>query len=242
MKQIYLRSLKVEPLPSNAANTSAVAFSGQAGGTWCSDQCGALKSVLGKSFNQICLGTPSFAHSAVALSQAVTRQFASLHAVQSASAGAVAAAMQADAAYIAKQKLGADWSADRFVPQVKPEIIEPVVEAVTRLDAEVKTRMLISCVLAVGKHSREPSRTPEERQELATQLQRLASACQVDEDSWVKVMAAGARRFDGRLHLKDMESESGVVSGVQWAGAWTKWAAGGGGGTAHAGSRSSHMA
>ncbi len=115
-----------------------------------------------------------------------------------------------DAAYIAKQKLGADWSADRFIPQVKPQVIEPLLDSLPRLDAEVKTRMLIACVLAVGKQSRD-GKPETERQELLNLLRRLTTLCKRDEDAWVKMMAAGAARLDGRLHLEDMEERSQLV-------------------------------
>jgi len=116
-----------------------------------------------------------------------------------------------EAAYIAKQKLSQDWTADRFVPQVKAEILQPLLQDVERLQSDVQARLVLACVLGVGKQSRDIGRLPEGREELTIVLNELVVVLGKSDDEWVRAMAAAAGPFDGRLHLSDMEAASKAV-------------------------------
>jgi hypothetical protein len=105
--------------------------------------------------------------------------------------------------YLLSSRLSEDWSADRL--QVKAETLAQITpEAFAALDPLVKSRLVLSCLLAAA---RQPPSC-----QLAAQLRRLGDMALGDDDAWVKVMGAAAGDFDGRL---DLEALCGANSKVR---------------------------
>jgi hypothetical protein len=77
---------------------------------------------------------------------------------------------------LAQNKLEADWSADRYVPFVTADHLRPLLAdtpALVQLDAEVKTRMLIASLLAVGKLQPQDNQKPPEAAKAAEQREQV---------------------------------------------------------------------
>jgi hypothetical protein len=114
---------------------------------------------------------------------------------------AAAAPVGPNLGYLLASRLGADWSAERF--QVKPEVLaELSPDAFKPLDPLVKARLLLACVMAGGRGGgAAAASTAAAGSALGAQLARLREMGLADEDAWVKVTAAAAGDFDGRLDM-----------------------------------------
>eukprot|EP00193_Tetraselmis_chui_P021787 CAMPEP_0177793830 /NCGR_PEP_ID=MMETSP0491_2-20121128/25301_1 /TAXON_ID=63592 /ORGANISM="Tetraselmis chuii, Strain PLY429" /LENGTH=338 /DNA_ID=CAMNT_0019316405 /DNA_START=108 /DNA_END=1120 /DNA_ORIENTATION=- len=107
-----------------------------------------------------------------------------------------------DVAYWTSSRLSGAWSSlDSFGMRLDAEILEAVTNQFSRLEPMVRVRLLLSTLFV-----------PSERVAvLRPALDRLAEVAASEDDEWVRVVGAAVGRFDGRLHIDEVQKESTLV-------------------------------
>eukprot|EP00879_Flechtneria_rotunda_P008869 GHRR01009289.1.p1 GENE.GHRR01009289.1~~GHRR01009289.1.p1 ORF type:complete len:140 (-),score=50.61 GHRR01009289.1:1590-2009(-) len=119
-----------------------------------------------------------------------------------------------DAYTVATTKLAQEWSANRCTPHINAEWLTRLVDddRFGGMDAMMKVRLLLAALIAVNQPNSQVNwQSSGQLQAVLGKLQRVAAA---DPDEWVRVMAAAASDFDGRLDLDAVMQQSAVVRGL----------------------------